>query len=173
MSRTIHTRAGGPTQALEDLLQTLLVAELLSPSRRIWLVSPWVSDIAVLDNTTGSLTAVAPSAPSRRLRLSEVLSRLAESGSEVTVITRRDEPHNAHFLTALGSLTNQVAMHAHPELHAKVLASERFVLSGSMNFTNYGIGKNVERVTLDIDPETIQRETLILASLLRELEPEA
>lgn len=173
MNRTIHTRAGGPTHVLEDLLQTLLVTELLSPSRRIWLVSPWISDIPVLDNSTGSLAAVAPSAPSRHLRLSEVLSRLAESGSQVTVITRQGEPHNAHFLTALGTLTNQVAMHEHPQLHAKVLASERFVLSGSMNFTNYGLGRNVERVTLDIDPETIRRETLVLTGLLRDLEPEA
>ena len=170
MKRTIHTRAGGPTHALEDLLQTLLVTELLSPSRRIWLVSPWVSDIPVLDNSTGSLAAAAPSAPSRRLRLSEVLSRLAESGSDVNVITRKGEAHNAHFLTALRALTNQVAVHEHAELHLKVLASDRFVLSGSMNFTNYGLAKNVERVTLDIDPETVQRETLVLTSLLRDLE---
>jgi phosphatidylserine/phosphatidylglycerophosphate/cardiolipin synthase-like enzyme len=173
MSRTIHTRAGGPTHVLEDLLQTLLVTELLSPSQRFWLVSPWISDIPVLDNSTGSLAAVAPSAPSRHLRLSEVLSRLAESGSEVTVITRRGEPHNAHFLNSLSTLTNQVAMHEHPELHAKVLVSDRFVLSGSMNFTNYGLGRNLERVTLDIDAETIKRETLVLAKLLRDLEQQA
>jgi len=170
MTRTIHTRAGGPTHVLEDLLQTLLVTELLSPSRRVWLVSPWISDIPVIDNSAGSLTVAAPGAPARHLRLSEVLSRLAELGSQVAVVTRKGERHNAQFLTALTTLSNQVVTLEHPELHAKMLVTDRFVLSGSMNFTRWGIGRNLERVTLDTDREAIGRESTVLANLVRELE---
>ena len=172
MTRTIHTRAGGPTHVLEDLLQTLLVTELLSPSQRIWVVSPWISDLPVVDNSAGSFTFAAPGAPARELRLSEVLIRLAELGSSVTVITKSGEVHNAHFLTALRTLSSQVVTREHPELHTKVLATDRFVLSGSMNFTRWGVGRNVERITLDVAPETIRRETVELAKYLRELEGE-
>lgn len=170
MMRTIHTRAGGPTHVLNDLLQTLLIAELLSPSRRVWLVSPWISDIPVVDNAAGSLPAAVPGAPARELRLSEVLSRLVEQGSEVNIVVKEGERHNAHFLTALRTLTNQVKVAEHPDLHTKMLATERFLLSGSMNFTRYGVGRNVERVTLDTDPESIKRETVILARMLEGLE---
>jgi len=170
MTRAIHTRAGGPTHVLEDLLQTLLVAELLSPSRRLWLVSPWISDIPVIDNSSGSLTVAAPGAPARSLRLSEVLSRLAELGTQVTVVTKAGERHNASFLSALRSLSNQVVALEHPDLHTKTLATDRFVLSGSMNFTRWGIGRNVERITLEITKEVVSRESTVLANLVSELE---
>ena len=160
----------GPTHVLDDLLQTLLLAELLSPSSRIWLVSPWISDIPVIDNSAGSLTAIAPGSPARHLRLSEVLSRLGELGTQVTVVTKAGERHNAQFLGALSTLSNQVRTLQHPELHTKMLVTERFVLSGSMNFTRRGIGHNVERVTLDVDQDTIGRESTVLAKLARELE---
>ena len=35
---------------MPDLLQMLFLSELLAPSRCLWLVSPWISDIPVIDN---------------------------------------------------------------------------------------------------------------------------
>ena len=45
---------------IPDLLQTIFAALLLSPSRNLWLVSPWISDIPVLDNRTDEIRQAIP-----------------------------------------------------------------------------------------------------------------
>ena len=42
----------GPTQSqsIIDLIQSLLVLELIKPSKTIWVGSPWISDIQLFDN---------------------------------------------------------------------------------------------------------------------------
>ena len=57
-ARTIHSRAG--FSQIPVLLQALFSAELLVPSRRLWLVSPWISDIPILDNTAAGFSMLGP-----------------------------------------------------------------------------------------------------------------
>ena len=139
------------------LLETLLAAECLRPSEVLWVVSPWISDIAVFDNRGGSFRYVFADAGERELRLSEVLLRLAEAGTSV-IVAIRDDPHNAPFLAALsagGAPGHEIRVVTSAELHEKTLAGDDFVLSGSMNFTQAGLDWNEEQVTLDTDPETV------------------
>ena len=86
--RRITTAGRRQTRTLNDLMQNLLVAELLAPSRQLWVLSPWISDVDVIDNTAGQFKTVLPGSPSRRIRLTEVLIELARRGSEVRVLTR-------------------------------------------------------------------------------------
>lgn len=158
MTRIVHTRPGGPTHLLDDLVQTLLVTELLAPSERLWLVSPWVSDINVVDNASGSFSDLAPGAAARWLRLSETLIRLSELGSAVTVVTRSGETHNAPFLAAVRLAGGAVRTLEDPGLHTKALVTERFALTGSMNFTRRGRGENLERVVLSTDRDGVARD---------------
>jgi hypothetical protein len=37
-------------QALADVLTSFLLAELLTPSQPLWLISAWISDVEILDN---------------------------------------------------------------------------------------------------------------------------
>lgn len=156
--RTIHTRPGARTPLLDELLQTVFVAELIAPSASVWLLSPWVTDIAVVDNRGGEISSVAPGAPRRELRLTEVLGRMVELGSTVTVVTRRGAEHNLPVLSALRAMSNVIRLVEDPDLHEKTLLTDRFVISGSMNFTWMGQQRNAERVTFSTDPNTIARD---------------
>ena len=59
MTRYLHSRL--TSRQLPDLLQTILVAELIAPSQCLWLVSPWISDIPVVDNTANTFLALEAS----------------------------------------------------------------------------------------------------------------
>ena len=85
-NRVINSRLS-PRQ-IPELLQTVFVAELLIPSRCLWLVSPWVSDIPIIDNTANNFLALEPSWSRSRIRLSQVLLTLAEKGTTIHVATR-------------------------------------------------------------------------------------
>jgi phosphatidylserine/phosphatidylglycerophosphate/cardiolipin synthase-like enzyme len=155
-TRYIHTKASG--RQLPDLLQNIFVAELLCPSRCLWLVSPWVSDIPVIDNRTNGFLAFEPGWVRSQITLSQVLIRLMELGTTIHVATRADD-HNMAILDRMRRMAepNQLPFHVHTvqELHEKGILADGFYLSGSMNFTFNGISLNEEVVNFNIDPSVI------------------
>ena len=94
-SRIIHTRASA--RQVPDLLQAVFTAELLCPSPCLWLVSPWVSDIPVLDNRTNGFLPFEPRWARTQVSLSQALGKLLELGTTIHVATRPDD-HNSAFL---------------------------------------------------------------------------
>lgn len=159
MSRTIHSRFS--SRQLPDLLQVLLVAELISPSTCLWLVSPWVSDIPIIDNTANTFLALEPSWPRSKIRLVQVLATLTRLGTTVCVAIRPDL-HNRSFVEALGILANDnyLRIHQAEELHTKGMLSDAFFLAGSMNFTFNGITVNEEALIYETALETISEQKL-------------
>ncbi|MFG1757036.1 phospholipase D-like domain-containing protein DpdK [Micromonospora echinofusca] len=160
-SRTLrrgHTRT---TEDLEALLQAVFIGELLAPSEEIWIVSPWISDIGVVDNTDGAFTGLEPSWGARHVRLSEMLLRLAARGTRVFVEVRPDE-HNARFLQRLqqNETANRVQVRRSPVLHEKGLLGDAYLLNGSMNFTYNGVQLLDEWVRFDTDPRAIAEARL-------------
>ena len=155
--RRITTVGGGHTRVLNDLLQNLLVSELLVPSSQIWVLSPWLSDIDVLDNSAGQFKSILPGFPSRRIRFTEVLLELARRGSDVQVLIR-DAESNAlarqRLEETLGAGTKPTVK-IRPNLHDKGIVGDRFHIQGSMNFTYFGQAVNDEGVTLTRDPHAI------------------
>lgn len=167
--RRITTGGRGQTRILNDLMQTLLVTELLVPSGQLWVLSPWISDIDVIDNTAGQFKTVLPGLPSRWIRLTEVLIELARRGSDVRVLTRDVESNIVarQRLENVGGLGAKPAVRIHPQLHDKGILGDRFHLQGSMNFTYFGQAVNAEGVTLTHDPHVIA-ETRIAYNALYE-----
>ncbi|HET8658048.1 MAG TPA: phospholipase D-like domain-containing protein DpdK [Micromonosporaceae bacterium] len=153
-----HTRT---TENLRALLQAIFVSELLVPSGEIWLVSPWISDIAVINNVDGAFTALEPSWGARELRLSEILARLALRGTRVFVETRPDE-RNRRFLQRLQAQVRTPTLHVRRSevLHEKGLLGDHFLLNGSMNFTYNGIQLLDEWVRFDTDTQAIAEARL-------------
>jgi hypothetical protein len=145
-----------------DLLQSLLAVEFVCPSRVLWLVSAWVSDIPVLDNSSDGFAGIDPSWDPRRLRLSEVLVGLATRGTHVVVAVNTDN-HNRSFLdqVRVGALRagvgDLVLTRAYPDLHAKGLLGDDYHLYGSMNFTHNGLRVLAEELVLEVDPDHVQR----------------
>lgn len=149
-------RLSGPTQArsIRDLLQSIFAAELLRPSRELWFLSAWVSDIPILDNRAHAFTAFAPDWPTSQIRLSRVLGAIAARGASVHVAVREDD-HNLAFCDALvrlpSDVQSQLSVHQAPTFHEKGIVGDDYVLEGSMNFTHSGIAINDEHVTYTPD----------------------
>lgn len=161
-TRRIVTRGGGQTRLVNDLLQTLLVTELLDPSSELLVLSPWISDIVVIDNSAGQFKSILPGMPARPIRFTEVLTELARRGTRVRIVIRHDEKNTA-VRTRINDLP---ASGPRPEilirdnLHDKGLLSDRFHVHGSMNFTYFGQTVNEEGVTVTSDPDAIARARL-------------
>ncbi|GAA2745367.1 hypothetical protein GCM10009868_26610 [Terrabacter aerolatus] len=155
--RRITTAGHGQTRILNDLMQNLLVTELLVPSKQLWVLSPWISDIDVIDNTAGQFKTVLPGLPSRKIRLTEALVELSRRGSDVRVLTRDVESNVVarQRLENAGGLGARPTVQIHSKLHDKGLLGDRFHLQGSMNFTYFGQAVNAEGVTLTRDPHAI------------------
>lgn len=158
-TRRIATRGGGQTRLVSDLLQTLLVAELLDPSTELLVLSPWISDIVVIDNSAGQFRSLLPGMPARQIRFTEGLIELARRRTRVRIVVRDDEK-NAVVRSRIGGAPSSSPR---PEviirdiLHDKGLLSDRFHVYGSMNFTYFGQAVNEEGVTVTSDTDAIAR----------------
>jgi hypothetical protein len=159
MTRYIHSRL--TSRQVADLLQTILIAELIAPSQALWLVSPWISDIPVIDNTANTFQALEPSWHRSKIRLSQVLASLTKQGTIVYVATRPD-PHNNSFLETLKAKVDldYLKLNKAEELHSKGILSDSFYLAGSMNFTFNGISVNQETLSYEMDSAVIAEQKL-------------
>ena len=158
MTRVIRKSATSSSQEVRDLLESLFAIQIMCPSPSLWLVSPWVSDLPILDNRTGAYPLL-DSVGMRFITLAEILVDLAGRGCNVIVATR-DDPINEAFLARLGRLAenrnvlDMVRIEVVPQdrrLHDKALTGGDFSISGSMNFTFSGALLNEEQVELHVD----------------------
>jgi hypothetical protein len=135
------------------LLEGIFVSELLVPSETLWLVSPWITDIDILDNRAGQFSSLVPTWGLRRIRLSEVFSYIMEQ-SRVNIVARPDA-HNDSFLQKMRDLSvaspapDNLRVVVRDTLHLKGLLGQDYYLSGSMNLTYNGVEINDEGVWLD------------------------
>lgn len=161
--KTLH----GSRDEVRDLLESLFAAELLAPGEQIWLVSPWVTDLPLLDNRAGAYAGLEPSWPKRFLTLAELLAFALKTAPlcRLRVVTRPDA-HNQRFCRRLQTLTELDATNdrlviedTRETLHIKGLAGTHFALKGSMNFTYNGVEVLEEVVELETD---LSRVALLL-----------
>jgi hypothetical protein len=142
------------------LLESLFVAELLLPSPCLWLISPWLTDLELLDNRSGAFASLDPQWGPRRIRVVEILGRLLEVGSHIVVATRPGQ-HNDTFVRKLDDLSrasgvaDRLTVHRSETLHLKGILGRDFYLSGSMNLTFNGVEILEEGVTLETSPEAL------------------
>jgi hypothetical protein len=159
-TRHIHKSSWRCQDDVRELLQATFVAELIFPSRCVWLVSPWVSDIPVIDNGSSAFDALDPTWGPRGVRLTEVLSALMRRGTTVVLATRPVD-HNAPFVAKLkvaaAASSSALVVHEAEELHEKGLLGDDFYLSGSMNLTFGGVELLEETVKYDTS-ETVVAE---------------
>jgi phosphatidylserine/phosphatidylglycerophosphate/cardiolipin synthase-like enzyme len=166
-SRQIFKGRGKAEFEAERMLQTILLAELIDPSDLIWLVSPWVTDVTILDNRTGAYAGVEPTWARRQITLVEVLAALLNRGTRLVVATRPDA-HNKRFMQRLvtaartAARSDSLILRQDDEelLHTKGLVGDDYFLSGSMNFTESGIRLNEESIRLELDPEAVAQARL-------------
>jgi hypothetical protein len=163
LERTLRT---SPVTGIrvDPILTAVLLAELLTPSPEIWLVSAWISDVPTVDNSRGNYDSLIANASARVYQLSEILGMLTERGSRLTVVTR-DVPENNPFLIRLGrvAITERLRMIRSPDAHEKTFCGGDWLLSGSMNFTINGMTVNDEVVTYKLDSVAAAQARIDLA----------
>jgi phosphatidylserine/phosphatidylglycerophosphate/cardiolipin synthase-like enzyme len=142
---------------MSEILHVIFSAELVSPSRCIWIVSPWLRDIPILDNSTGAYISICPELPQTQISLSKVIAELMNRGTQVVIATRPDTG-NRQVLDGIPIETrsDQLVFHERAELHAKGIVGDRFALSGSMNLTFNGLERLTEIVSYQTDRNEVE-----------------
>jgi hypothetical protein len=158
----LRTTAVSRREELADVLQTLMVSELMNPSKPLWIVSPWISDVELLDNRVDQFSGLVPDLSSRWVRLGEILTRAIAGGGSVVVATRPDD-HNMKFVNSFESsvaavdASERLTVRFATDLHEKGILTDRLHLSGSMNLTFNGLRRLEEAVQVNADPESVAR----------------
>lgn len=162
MSRHLRTTAVSRREELADVLQTLMVSELMNPSKPLWIVSPWISDVELLDNRVEQFSGLVPDLSSRWVRLGEILTRAIAGGGSVVIATRPDD-HNMKFVNSFESsvaavdASERLTVRFATDLHEKGILTDRLHLSGSMNLTFNGLRRLEEAVQVNADTESVAR----------------
>ena len=73
---------------LKELLVNLFIAELIDPSPKVWFVSPWISDLTIIDNSSGSFNSLNPDWNGKKVLLTTILTILRKSSAEKINIHR-------------------------------------------------------------------------------------
>jgi len=161
--RLIYRRSG--SRQVSELLSGIFVSELISPSRNLWLNSPWISNLTVLDSRADQFVALNPTWSRSGVTLVLALVHLASNGCRVRVITR-NVPTNSPFIEELKRAGDNskinIEIHYNNSEHAKGLVTDRVALWGSMNFTENGISINRELVEYTTNPKKIAQMSVEL-----------
>jgi phosphatidylserine/phosphatidylglycerophosphate/cardiolipin synthase-like enzyme len=157
---------------IRELLQLMLLGELMAPSdKRVWFVSPWISDVAILDNRAGAFNAVNPEWGAREIHLVEVGVELMVRGCSLGVATSLDN-HNLAFLEALDEaaaeigLSDKLSIVRRENLHTKGILVSRGLLTGSMNISYRGLELNDEAVIYDTSAQSLAQARISFESYL-------
>lgn len=149
--RTLRTNARSALRA-DSLIRTALLAQLAASGGEVWLVSAWISDVELVDNTDGAFDYLLGEDPPERCRLSDLLLLLAR-GTKVRVVTRPAAANEA-FVRRLRSGTDatcDLRVVEDEAIHEKCLVGPGWIFQGSMNFTRNGLARNKEQITYAMD----------------------
>ncbi|TDT14598.1 hypothetical protein BDK89_0153 [Ilumatobacter fluminis] len=161
-ARSLRTTAYSSREELADVLQSIFVSELLVPSKPLWIVSPWISDVQVIDNRTGNFSGLLTAMPQRWIRLGEVIEQHLGRGGSLTLATRPDD-HNRVFTEFLKRRTREIGRERSlrvvmsADLHEKGILTQGVLLSGSMNLTYNGLRRLEEAVHLTDEDDALAR----------------
>lgn len=156
LERQIAT-TGSPIVPI-DFLQSIFIIELIHPSRRLWISSPWISDIELIDNRACQFGTLCPDWPAAHIRLSRIFETLLERGGNLVIIVN-NAPHNDEFVSRMQPLerfyNSQVRLIRSSLLHEKGIVGNWFSLAGSMNLTYHGVYINQEYLIYTCDPSRV------------------
>ena len=161
-TRNLRTTAFASREELADALQALFIAELMEPSTPLWIITPWISDVVVIDNRAGRFTGLLPDMPRREIRLGETLLAFLERGGTLVTACRPDD-HNRAFTQRLweradeSGVGDRLLQRVAGELHEKGILTRQVLLSGSMNLTYNGLRRLEEAILLTDDSDTVAR----------------
>jgi len=162
-SRIIRSHRGA--KVLKDCLTSILALEATRPSDEVYIISPWMSNSPVVDNTGDNFSALFPFANSRIVYLADMLMTFAWAGSKVRLISNLDDPRTSDFLHLLGDSIEYKMLQ---DNHEKGMITSNFYLHGSMNFTYSGININGESIRITTEGPEVSKAMLAVRERWKE-----
>jgi len=173
-TRRIFKSAVTSQNLIRELLQLMFLGELLSPGGdRVWLVSPWISNVMIFDNRAGGFGAINPEWSQSEVRLIEMLIQLMGRGAPLGIATSFDS-HNDLLLERLreaaseAGFADRLSIVRRQRLHTKGILVRRGLLLGSMNLTYNGLELNDEVVVYDTIAQPLAEARLNFESYLED-----
>jgi phosphatidylserine/phosphatidylglycerophosphate/cardiolipin synthase-like enzyme len=172
LSRRIFKSSLTSQSSIRELVQNVLVSELLAPSDAVWLVSPWITNVSILDNRSGSFDILNPQWGHREIRLLDIMLLVLTAGTRCRIVTRPLEV-NERFLNQINEAAIQngvgdsLTVIQREVLHTKGFLTSRGLLIGSMNFTYSGLELNDESVEFTVDRQSIASARLAFETYLQ------
>jgi hypothetical protein len=170
-TRKIFKSAVTSQAAVREVLVMVFAQELLVPSKEVFIVAPWISNIVIFDSRLGQYATLNPEWSKREISLVEVLVAIAGNGTVLHVHTRPEE-HNKAFKRRIheavldAGLGDQLVwVDSNAALHTKGVLTESALVDGSMNLTERGVGVNDEAVSVWFDPERIAEARVHFSTL--------
>ena len=149
-SRQALTWTAAGQRQTQQLIQNIFLRELLRPSQDLWLASPWIGNVEILDDRAEGFRDLTGSQSGRGIHLLDLLELLSRRGTRVTVITRKTQ-ENQEVLKGLQELQRKcphLTYYQRDEIHLKGLLGDDYFLKGSMNWTYSGMNLNEEHLEL-------------------------
>ena len=169
-TRRIFKTALTGSNTIREIIQFLFLAELIFPvEKRIWIVSPWISNVLIIDNRGSNFDALNPEWSNKEIRLMNVLIQLLSVGCPVGIVTNHDE-HNTVFLNLLSENAREKGLDMgltiiqKDQLHTKGILTSTSLFMGSMNITYNGLEINDESMDFDTRPESLAQARLTFES---------
>lgn len=162
MKRTIRKGRLVASLDVQNALESLFVAETLKGSQEFWIVSPWLSDVGIIDNRGGRFAHLSELGD-RKLKLTEILIYLVNRFETKVTVVVSDDGWASEARQGIPAAFKQAGkrdflnMHvkSRDHLHDKIIATSDWLVSGSMNFTKQGITVRDEHVDIETDPSHI------------------
>jgi len=142
-NRTIRSHTGNVT--LKDSLASIFSLEAALPSKEIYLISPFLSNSPIIQNSLEEYTDLFPFAKEKVIYLSDILNMLAWKGANVRIICDPERIETRRFIK---NLNKDIEIKKLNNNHEKGLITSHIYLHGSMNFTYRGININGENVRM-------------------------
>lgn len=168
MSRLIFKSGTQASNDVRDILQGMFTMVIARPGQVVWLNSPWLSDIPIIDNRADEFSRLVPEWPASEIPLTTVLATLARRDSDIRITVRPDD-HGVRFVRHLAATAERFDCQDHVHVryldtkHGKGFLIDQAYLSGSMNITFNGIFVNEEDLRFDTDAATIAHASLEFA----------
>lgn len=160
-------------KVIQELITLMMVSELLDPGPAVWIVSPWISDVPLLDNRAGNFDSINPEWGHREVRLSDLAVQLMSGGSQVKLVTRPVD-HNKEFIRRIresadaAAVRNQLTIKEAERLHTKGILTSRGLMLGSMNLTYSGLVLNQEVIEYDTNEAALVKAEMEFETYLSE-----
>jgi hypothetical protein len=160
VARKIFKNATTSQSAVKEMLAFVFSQELILPSKDVFVVTPWISNIPILDNRQGGFISLNPEWSRSEIHLVDILTTIATRGARLHVHVNKDA-HNLYAESRLhealsdAGVSGQCRWRSHKLLHTKGLLTDRALLSGSMNFTQNGVRILDESVDLTFDVQAV------------------